>query len=239
MSVNESTWRFTMGTREVLISCVCFCNGLYQQQEWDCSLGGLTVQVPEAGETGVHEHLLCRQSVWSQLLERSTPHLCTFILSPVDSHLALPERKKDDAIGTVYVFVSDVCACLCIYGYTQCMSVFDVCLLRTHLQPHCWSDLRVLEYICLTSLQLLNIFSSNRNYTVQINQRKTTEVKEKHQEPELLMPFHSTLTHTFLFSTKDFVLAFTFVRNDRWHSMSSLHNPLCCGISCSLHKIVL
>lgn len=50
---------------------------------------------------------------------------------------------------------------------------------------------------------------------MQINQRKTAEVKKKHQELEPLMPFHSTLTHMFLFSTKDFILAFTFVRNDR------------------------
>lgn len=108
--------------------------------------------------------------------------------------------------------VSNLYACLCIYmdiqgGY--------VCLLRTHLQSHCWSDLGILEHICPTSLQLLNIFSSNRNYTMQINQRKTTEVKKKHQELKPFMPFHSTLTHMFSFSAKDFILAFTFVRNDR------------------------
>lgn len=41
----------------------------------------------------------------------------------------------------------------------------------------------------------------NKKYTMQINQRKTTEVKKKSLEPESLMPFHSTLTHMFLFST--------------------------------------
>lgn len=51
MSRDESTGRLATVTRKVFFNCVYLCNGLYQQQEWDCSFGGLNVQVPAAGET--------------------------------------------------------------------------------------------------------------------------------------------------------------------------------------------
>lgn len=48
----EESWGLGVDWDICLHVClfVCVCNGLYQQLEWDCALGGCYVQVLAAGE---------------------------------------------------------------------------------------------------------------------------------------------------------------------------------------------
>jgi len=44
-------------------TALCVCDGLHQQLERGCGLGGLCIRVPATGQTGIQEQLLRRTSV--------------------------------------------------------------------------------------------------------------------------------------------------------------------------------
>lgn len=147
-----------METGEVFINCVFLqcsmshCNALCPTVTKGVGLQPQGLECPDPSSWWDFRWSM-NIRVWAELL-KNTHIVSTYVYTVTSvTHLTLPERKKDEAIDSVCVFVAGVCVCvwsvcLCLYGYTLCMCVLGVCA--------CW------EHVCsLTAGQTWGYWSTS------------------------------------------------------------------------------
>lgn len=149
----------------VMDTCVFVCDGLHQQLEWGCGLGGSYVHVPASGESGMEGHADATGQTGCMRSAAGGTHTHTYIyyiyrydLFPLTvgiiySHIAQPERGA----GRGH------CCCLRSCGCSVCLSVTCVarhvcmCLVGMHFQPCYLLHLGAWSCGCLASLRLLGL----------------------------------------------------------------------------------